>query len=276
MTIKVLISGSGKMGREVLHAVSAQNDMEPVGVVDLLSTEEYISLPGEDGVLVPFERDPSALITRTRPDVIVDFTSAEWTPKLAEAALEGSVRLVSGTSGLSESFVSHLGKECAKQELGSVVASNFAIGAILMQQMSRMAARFYDHVEIVEQHHDGKVDAPSGTSLATAKAIVDAHGKPMSATETKRETIQGTRGGVVDGVAIHSVRLPGLVAHQEVIFGGTGETLRIRHDTSDRASFMPGVLLAVREVMNLKSLVVGLEGLFGFESEGPHSAADAG
>ena len=275
MTIKVLISGSGKMGREVLHAVSAEDDMEPVGVVDLLSTEEYISLPGEAGVLVPFERDASALITRTRPDVIVDFTSAEWTPKLAEAALEENVRLVSGTSGLSESFVSHLGQECSKRELGAVVATNFAIGAILMQQMSRMAARFYDSVEIVEQHHDGKVDAPSGTSLATAKAIVDAHGKPMSAPATKRETIRGTRGGAVDGVTIHSVRLPGLVAHQEVIFGGPGETLRIRHDTSNRASFMPGVLLAVREVMNLKSLVVGLEGLFGFEPNGPNQQADA-
>ena len=275
MTIKVLISGSGKMGREVLHAVSAEDDMEPVGVVDLLSTEEYISLPGEAGVLVPFERDASALITRTRPDVIVDFTSAEWTPKLAEAALEESVRLVSGTSGLSEGFVSHLGEECDKRELGAVVASNFAIGAILMQQMSRMAARFYDSVEIVEQHHDGKVDAPSGTSLTTAKAIVDAHGKPMSAPATKRETIRGTRGGAVDGVTIHSVRLPGLVAHQEVIFGGPGETLRIRHDTSNRASFMPGVLLAVREVMNLKSLVVGLEGLFGFEPNGPRQQADA-
>jgi len=276
MTIKVLISGSGKMGREVLHAVSAEDDMEPVGVVDLLSTEEYISLPGEGEVLVPFERNPSALITRTRPDVIVDFTSAEWTPKLAEAALAENVRLVSGTSGLSESFVSHLGEECARRDLGAVVASNFAIGAILMQQMSRMAARFYDNVEIVEQHHDGKVDAPSGTSLATAKAIVDVHGKPMSRPAAKRETVQGTRGGAVDGIAIHSVRLPGLVAHQEVIFGGLGETLRIRHDTSDRASFMPGVLLAVREVMNLKSLVIGLEGLFGFESDVARQRTDAG
>ena len=276
MTIKVLISGSGKMGREVLHAVSAADDMEPVGVVDLLSTEEYISLPGEGEVLVPFERNPSALITRTRPDVIVDFTSAEWTPKLAEAALQDNVRLVSGTSGLSESFLSHLGEECDKRELGAVVASNFAIGAILMQQMSRMAARFYDSAEIVEQHHDGKADAPSGTSLATAKAIVDAHGKSMSVPATSSETIQGTRGGTVDGVTIHSVRLPGLVAHQEVIFGGPGETLRIRHDTSDRASFMPGVLLAIREVMNLKSLVVGLEGLFGFESEEARQRTDAG
>ncbi len=275
MTIKVLISGSGKMGREVLHAVSAADDMEPVGVVDLLSTEEYISLPGEGEVLVPFERDPSALITRTRPDVVVDFTSAEWTPKLADAALEHNVCLVSGTSGLSESFVSHLSQGCAKRELGAVVASNFAIGAILMQQRSRLAARFYDNAEIIEQHHDGKVDAPSGTSLATAKAIVDAHGKPMSVPVTKRETIQGTRGGVVDGVTIHSVRLPGLVAHQEVIFGGPGETLRIRHDTSDRASFMPGVLLAIREVMNLKSLVVGLEGLFGFDSGDARKQPDA-
>lgn len=270
MTIKVLVSGSGKMGREVLHAVSAEADMEPVGVVDALSAEEYISLPGGES-LIPFDRDPASLIARTRPDVIVDFTNAEWTPKLADAALAADVRLVIGTSGLSEGFISHLAEECRKRELGAVVASNFAIGAILMQQMARMAARFYKTAEILEQHHDAKVDAPSGTSIATAKAIAEGHGDPLIVPETKIETVAGTRGGTVNGVTVHSVRLPGLVAHQEVIFGAPGETLHIRHNTIDRASFMPGVVLAVREVIRLKELVVGLDRLIGFEPDGTTS-----
>ncbi|MEX0684108.1 MAG: 4-hydroxy-tetrahydrodipicolinate reductase [Dehalococcoidia bacterium] len=262
--IKVLVSGSGKMGREVLHAVAAEPDMEPVGVVDLLSAEEYISLPGGEA-LIPFDRNAATLIARTRPDVIVDFTNAEFTPKLAKDALDANVRLVVGTSGLSESFVHQFGEDCAKRGLGAIIAPNFALGAVLMQQMARMAARFYDTAEIIEQHHDAKVDAPSGTSIATAKAIAEGHSKPLRVPLTKKETIQGTRGGTADGVTIHSVRLPGLVAHQEVIFGAAGETLHIRHDTVDRASFMPGVILAVREVMKLDGLVVGLDRLVGFE-----------
>jgi 4-hydroxy-tetrahydrodipicolinate reductase len=264
MKIKVLVSGSGKMGREVLHAVSSESDTEPVGVIDALAAEGVIALPGD--VLMPIEQNAAALIARTRPDVIVDFTNAEWTPKLANDALAANVRLVIGTSGLPEAFLSHLEAECRKRELGAVVASNFAIGAVLMQQMSRLAARFYDTAEIIEQHHDQKADAPSGTSIATARAIAEGHGRPLRVPETKKQTVPGTRGGTADGVTIHSVRLPGLVAHQEVIFGGPGETLHIRHDTMDRASFMPGVLLAVREVMNLKGLVVGLDQLIGIES----------
>ncbi|HUF53880.1 MAG TPA: 4-hydroxy-tetrahydrodipicolinate reductase [Dehalococcoidia bacterium] len=265
--IKVLVSGSGKMGREVLQALSAEADMEPVGVVDALSGEEYISISGSEA-LIPFSRDPAAIIIRTHPDVIVDFTNAEWTPKLAEAALAANVRLVTGTSGLSDAFVQHLREECQKRELGAVIASNFAIGAILMQQMARLAARFYDTAEILEQHHDAKVDAPSGTSIATAKAIAEGHGGALSVPETKIETVAGTRGNTVDGVTVHSVRLPGMVAHQEVIFGAPGETLHIRHNTMDRASFMPGVILAVREVMKLKELVVGLDRLIGLDSDG--------
>jgi 4-hydroxy-tetrahydrodipicolinate reductase len=261
VTTKVLVSGSGKMGREVLHAVSREGDMEPVGVVDALADVSVIELA--DGLVVPVKQDAAALIADSRPDVIVDFTNAEWTPKLAEDALAAGVRLVIGTSGLPESFLSHLEEECRKRQLGAVVASNFALGAVLMQQMARLAARFYDTAEIIEQHHEGKADAPSGTSITTAQAIAEGHGGPLSVPPTAKQTIPGTRGNTADGVTIHSVRLPGLVAHQEVIFGGPGETLRIRHDTMDRASFMPGVILAVREVMNLKELVIGLDKLIG-------------
>ncbi|HEV8573216.1 MAG TPA: 4-hydroxy-tetrahydrodipicolinate reductase [Dehalococcoidia bacterium] len=264
MTIRVLVSGSGKMGREVLAAVCRESDLEPAGVVDLFSTGETISLPDETGA-VPFGTDAGAIIEQTRPDVAVDFTNAEWTPRLAEAALAAGVRLVIGTSGLKDEFVRHLGTECDNRGLGAVIAPNFALGAILMQHMAKTAARFYQSAEIIELHHDQKIDAPSGTAIATAKGMAEARGKQFRRAETRRENLPGTRGGEAAGVTIHSVRLPGLVAHQEVILGSPGEILTIRHDTLGRESFMPGVLLAVHHVMEHPGLVVGLDRLIGLE-----------
>ena len=264
VTIRVLVSGNGKMGREVLAAVYAQPDMQPIGVVDGLASEGSITLPDGSGN-VPLLADAAAAIAETQPGVAVDFTNAEWTPVLARAALEAGVRLVIGTSGLSEKFVGKLAAECEKSGLGAVVASNFALGGVLMQQMARLAARFYESAEIIELHHDQKADAPSGTSIATARLMAEARGGPFRRTQTQKENLPGTRGNEIAGVTIHSVRLPGLVAHQEVLFGGPGEALTIRHDTLARESFMPGVLLAVREVMKRKDLVVGLERLLGLE-----------
>jgi len=262
MTIRVMISGSGKMGREVLHAVDAEPGLEPVAVVDALATPGHITLPG-GSTSIPLGTDAAALIAQTTPDVIVDFTNADWTPSLARAALDSSVRLVIGTTGLPDAFVNDLRDECARRGIGAVLAANFALGAVLMQHMASIAARHYDHAEIIELHHDQKADAPSGTSLATARAMADARGAPFTRPPTHKETIPGTRGGETHGITIHSVRLPGLVAHQEVIFGGPGETLTIRHDSTGRESFMPGVILAVREVMQRKELVVGLDNLLG-------------
>ncbi|MGH3119373.1 MAG: 4-hydroxy-tetrahydrodipicolinate reductase [Gaiellales bacterium] len=264
MTIRVLISGSGKMGREVLATVCREEGLEPAAVVDLYADTDSIPLPDGSGA-VPFSADVTAVIKETRPDVAVDFTNAEWTPKLADAALDGGIRLVIGTSGLSEEFVRDLEAECEKRRLGAVIAPNFALGAILMQHMAKIAARFYASAEIIELHHDQKVDAPSGTAVATAEGMAEARGKPFARAETQRENLPGTRGGEAGGVTIHSVRLPGLVAHQEVILGSPGEVLTIRHDTLGRESFMPGVLLAVRHVMEHPGLVVGLERLIGLE-----------
>lgn len=262
MSITVMISGSGKMGREVLRAVAAEPGMEPVAAVDLFATEDHLPLPDGTGT-VPCGTSATALIARTQPDVIVDFTNADWTPKLAREALEAGIRLVIGTTGLSEDFVSELGAECSRRGLGAVIAPNFALGAVLMQHMARIGARFYQHAEIIEMHHDQKADAPSGTSLATARGMAEARKTPFTRPPTHKETLSGTRGGESGGITIHSVRLPGLVAHQVVIFGGQGETLTIRHDSTGRESFMPGVMLAVREVMQRRELVVGLERLLG-------------
>jgi 4-hydroxy-tetrahydrodipicolinate reductase len=262
MSIRVLVSGSGRMGREVLAALQDAKDMEPVGAVDALATSDSWVLPDGSGS-IPLGTDAAAIIAATNPDVIVDFTNAEWTPKLADAALPAGVRLVIGTSGLPDTFGEHLAAECKKRSLGSMIGSNFALGAVLMQQMSRIAASFYDHVEIIELHHDQKVDAPSGTALATARLMDEVRSERFTRPETQRENLPGTRGGEMAGITIHSVRLPGFVAHQEVIFGGPGETLTIRHDSTSRESFMPGVLLAVRGVMKQNELIVGLERLLG-------------
>jgi 4-hydroxy-tetrahydrodipicolinate reductase len=252
------------MGREVLAAVCREENLEPVGVVDALATDDTISLPDSSGA-IPLSTDTAAVIKETRPDVAIDFTNAEWTPQLARAALDAGVRLVIGTTGLPEAFLSELGKECARRSLGAVVAPNFAIGAVLMQHLARVAGKYFDFAEIIELHHEGKADAPSGTAISTAKAMAAGRDSPFVRPPTEKETVAGTRGAEVEGVTIHSVRLPGLVAHQEVILGGMGETLRIRHDSMGRESYMPGVMLAVRHVMEHPGLVVGLERLFGLE-----------
>ena len=262
MTTNVLVSGSGRMGREVLSAVAREPDMDPVGCVDGLSTEAQISVAGSDE-LIPCGKDAAAMIARVHPDVVVDFTNAEWTPRLARDSLAAGVRLVVGTTGLSTDFVRELEAEANKLGVGVLVAPNFALGAVLMQYMSSVAARFFNHAEIIELHHGGKIDAPSGTALATAKAMEAARNSAFTVPITEKETIKGTRGGAEGSVVIHSVRLPGLVAHQEVIFGGPGETLTIRHDTTNRESFMPGIILAIREVMKRNDFVYGLDRLIG-------------
>jgi 4-hydroxy-tetrahydrodipicolinate reductase len=193
--------------------------------------------------------------------VVVDFTNAEWTPQLVDAALANGVRLVIGTTGLDAGFREDLRARCEQRKLGALVASNFAIGAVLMMQFARTAARFFDSAEIIELHHDQKVDAPSGTAKTTAEMMLEARNRPFDHNDPEKQVVPHTRGGNLGGVAIHSVRLPGLVAHQEVILGGTGQTLTLRHDSTGRESFMPGVLLAVKAVMELDHMVDGLEAL---------------
>lgn len=260
--IRVVVSGTGKMGREILAAVCGDADLEPVGVLEKFSAEEYVSLPDGSG-LVHLDKDPQALFARARPDVVIDFTNAEWTPHVVKAALENGIRLVIGTTGLSEDLLSDLERACKEKGLGAVAASNFAIGAVLMMHLAKVAARHLEHAEIIELHHNQKADAPSGTAIATAQGMLASRGRPFIEASTQKETLSGTRGGSLGGIAIHSVRLPGLVAHQEVIFGGTGQTLTIRHDSTGRDSFMPGVLLATKEVMNRSELVRGLDKLIG-------------
>lgn len=262
--VRVVVSGTGKMGGEILRAVARDPDLEPVGVIEKLAEEGTVPEPG-GGRVLPRSNDPRSLLARARPDVVIDFTNAAWTPFVARAALEAGVRPVIGTSGLDRTFIAELTGLCEKSAIGGFIAPNFAVGAVLMMHMAKIAAPFFDSAEIIELHHDQKVDSPSGTAIATAAAMVERRGKPFAAKASDRETLTGARGANLDGVSLHSVRLPGLVAHQEVLLGGLGQLLTIRHDTLSRDAFMPGVLLAVKEVMKLDRLVIGLEQLMGLE-----------
>lgn len=261
MPIKVLVSGTGKMGRQVLAGICAEPGIEPAGVLAREAGEEYVALP--DGGRVPLGADPAPFLARTKPDVVVDFTNAERTPAVARESLAAGARLVIGTSGLPDAFLDELRQECGRRKLGAVVAANFALGGVVMTHLAAIAARFFDSAEIIEMHHDGKADAPSGTAIATAQRMREARDGPLRRAPTQRQTLEGSRGAELDGISIHSVRLPGLLAHQEVIFGAPGQTLTLRHDTINRECFMPGVMMAIRGVMERDELVVGLESLLG-------------
>ncbi|MCC6420003.1 MAG: 4-hydroxy-tetrahydrodipicolinate reductase [Gemmataceae bacterium] len=256
--IRVAVSGSGKMGRQVMGALAIEPGMTPVAYLDGLSKGSAV-----DGLRV--YTSPAECLAETKPDVIIDFTNADWTPGLAEAALAAGTRLVIGTTGLPAQFMERLEEEARARKVGAVVAANFAIGAVLMMHFARQAARFFDNAEIIELHHDQKVDAPSGTAVTTAQLMREARKDPFVHPNPEKETLPGARGAEHGGIAIHSVRVPGFVASQEVIFGGLGQTLTVRHDTTGRESFMPGVIAATRAVMELDHLVIGLDRLFGLE-----------
>jgi 4-hydroxy-tetrahydrodipicolinate reductase len=257
--IKVVVSGSGFMGREVLGAVFRESDLEPVGVIEKFANGDSVSLP--DGARVPMSADPVALIAQTQPRVVVDFSNAAWTPLVAKAALAHGASMVIGTTGLSEAFVRELEQASREKGIGSFIAPNFALGAIVATHLAKIASRYFDYAEIVESHQEKKLDAPSGTAVMMAREMVAARGKPFEHTMPEKNTLEGARGSDYEGVAIHSQRMPGFVAHHEITFGGTGQSLRIRHDSNGRDSFIPGVLLAVREVIGRKELVVGLDKL---------------
>ncbi|MBM3140327.1 MAG: 4-hydroxy-tetrahydrodipicolinate reductase [Chloroflexi bacterium] len=258
---RVVVSGTGQMGTLVLHTLEAEPGIEPVGVVEPQHPEGEAA--GAAGAAYPMSPDPMVLFERVKPEVVVDFTNAAFTPKLADAVLAHGVRPVIGTSGVDEGTVTRLREGLGRRKLGGVVVPNFAIGAVLLMHLTTIAARYFDSAEIIELHHDRKVDAPSGTALATARMMRSARGRDFEHNVPSTTHIAGTRGGTDGGIPIHSVRLPGFVAHQEVIFGGVGQTLVLRHDSTGRDSFMPGVVLAVREVLKREGLAVGLDELIG-------------
>ena len=259
-----VLGATGRMGQIVCAAVLGAPDLELAAAVagpsgarrplgDLVPGAPEELLVGED--LSDF--------LAAEAEVVVDFSRPEATAAAVEGLLPEGVHLVSGTTGLPDEVMDDLANLAGKADHGNAVwAPNFALGAVLAMHFAAVAGRFYPAAEVIELHHQGKADAPSGTALRTARAIAAARDRTAGPGRGS-ESVAGVRGGEVEGVRVHSVRLPGLVAHQEVIFGGQGEVLTLRHDSLDRSSFMPGVLLAVQAVAGCPGLTVGLEPLLG-------------
>jgi 4-hydroxy-tetrahydrodipicolinate reductase len=250
-----VIGAAGRMGRETCRAVMADPALELVAAVDPSHAGQTI-----EGVVVAGSLDA---LTDAGAEVATEFTRGEVAPSNIDWCIAHGIHVVTGTTGFDPDPA-----WAAQRDVGVFVASNFAIGAVLMMRFAEQAARHLADAEIVELHHGDKPDAPSGTSIATARRIAAARrvngpaGRDPAAERVPAvERISGARGADVDGVRVHSVRLPGLVAHQEVLFGGLGQTLSVRHDSTSHASFMPGVLLAVKAVSSRPGLTLGLDTL---------------
>lgn len=233
------------MGREVVKMLASDEQLLYAGPLDTRKSDQEIA----------------EQFATLAPDVLVDFTTPHDVYRNMELALAHGVRPVVGTTGLSAQQLKDLSARFQAAGLGAILAPNFAIGAILCMKFAAMAAKYMPHVEIIELHHDRKLDAPSGTAMKTAELIAAARKSFSQGHPEEKELIAGARGAEHDGFRIHSVRLPGMVAHQEVLFGAVGQTLSIRHDSISRESFMPGVNMAIKAVLNLDHLVYGLEHL---------------
>jgi 4-hydroxy-tetrahydrodipicolinate reductase len=238
MTRVAVFGARGRMGSEVVRAVEAADDLQLVASLDA----------GDEPDL-------------SGADVAVDFTSPDAVMGNLRACVDAGAHAVVGTTGFDEQRLAEVRQMLEGTSLGVLVAPNFGIAAVLMMQFAASAARFFDSVEIVELHHPGKADAPSGTARRTAELVAQARAGLPPMPDATTTALDGARGADVSGVRVHAVRLAGLVAHQEVLLGGSGESLTLRHDSYDRASFMPGVLLGVREVASRPGLTVGLEHL---------------
>lgn len=256
-TIRVgVVGATGKMGREILKAVTNDPQTEVVFGVGLVDGPITLEVEGKS---IPVTADLEAALNENDVDVVIDFTHADAIRQNAPVALAHGVHLVTGTTGLKHEELEAWGKIAEEKGKCFFYAANFAIGAVLMMRFAEEAAKFMPEVEIIELHHDQKKDAPSGTAVATAQRIAKVREAHEQGLPGEVETLDGARGANLEGMHIHSVRLPGYNAHQEVIFGGLGQTLTIRHDSINRESFMPGILFAAKHVAGRVGLVEGLD-----------------
>jgi 4-hydroxy-tetrahydrodipicolinate reductase len=260
-----VVGAGGRMGREICRALAAAGDLDLVAACDP-------AFAGRDLAAVEPGLPPVAVVADVEEldgaEVVVDFTTAAVARRTLAWCAGRGVHAVVGTTGLDHRDLDEAARALAGTGANAVVAANFAVGAVLLMRFCELAAPYMDSVEVIELHHDRKRDAPSGTALHTAEGIArarrDAGCGPLPPDPTTELVLDGARGGEgPGGVRVHSVRLPGLVAHEEVVFGATGQSLTLRHDAYDRASFMPGVLMAVRQVPTRPGLTVGLEALLG-------------
>ncbi len=256
----VLVGAAGRMGLEVLRAISEADDLELVGAVDRVSFgESTAALAGRGVTDLEISNKLGLTLDTVKPDVLVDFTHGSAAPENAMIALKRKIPVVIGASGLSTADQSAVRESCREFETPACLVPNFAVGAVLMTRFAELASAWMPDVEIIEIHHKDKIDSPSGTAMNTAERIQAARRETPRRVVGAVEKVAGARGAGYKEVQIHSVRLPGFIASQEIIFGGAGERLILRHDSIDRASFMEGVKLAIRKVPILQGFVIGLD-----------------
>lgn len=260
---KIIIAGPrGNMGSEAVKMTVNEPSFDLAAVVDYKYDNIMMKeAEGMESLDIPVFKDLETCIEQVKPDVLIDLTNPESGKVHLKTALELGVRPVIGTTGFTDEDIQKLSALADKQNLGAVIAPNFAIGAILLMKFSQQAAKYMSDVEIIEQHHDKKLDAPSGTAMKTAQLIAEVRDEKQQGHPEETEAWEHARGAEYEGMRIHSVRLPGRVAHQEVIFGGEGQALTLRHDSMNRTSFMPGVKLAVEHVISSTGLIYGLDQL---------------
>lgn len=264
MIIKVAIAGArGRMGTAAVKAITEIPGMEIVAALDY--KYEGLFLHGsevlEEQMGIPIYTSLDLLASETKPDVLLDLSDPEAVFKTAHDAISKGIHPVIGTSGLSFENIKVLSDLSSQKKIGGIIAPNFSIGAVLMMKFSAMAARYLGDIEIIEMHHDRKLDAPSGTAMKTAEMIRQVRTPHVQGHPEEKELLAGARGADIDGMKIHSIRLPGFLASQEVILGSEGELLTIRHDSFDRSCFMPGIIMAIRNVVQREDLVYGLENI---------------
>ena len=261
MAINVVVHGvMGKMGQQVLETVTGTLGMQPVGAADITASEGTIALPDGLGE-VPISGSLADVLDGA--DVVVDFTSAEGAASVLRTAAPRGVNIVIGSTGITDSIYQEAESLANEHEVGIIIAPNFAMGAVLMIALAKQASRFFDYADLTEMHHEAKIDSPSGTALAIANAALEGKPEGFIAPQSEKELINGARGATHQGISVHSARMPGRVAHHELVFGALGQTLTIRHDSVNRESFMPGVTLAINEVVSRKGLTVGLDKIMG-------------
>lgn len=261
--INIVVAGfKGKMGLTATQMVIKNDKFTLVGVLDPHASEKNLNEISEFSTTdVRVFQDKEELVKEIQADVWIDFTIPAVAFQNTCFALEHGIRPVVGTTGFAESEVKKVQELAKEKNVGGLIAPNFAIGAVLMMEFAAKAAKYFPDVEITEMHHDNKLDAPSGTAIKTAEMIFAERGYHLQGNPEEKETIKGARGADYEGIKIHSVRLPGLVAHQQVQFGSVGEGLLIRHDSFERSSFMTGVALGCEKVMTLNELAYGLENI---------------
>jgi len=249
MMIKVAVCGAlGKMGKEVCSTVVNNNDMELVARIDIAGDDTYKSI--------------EAAAKENKIDVLIDFTQPKSIFENAKYCLNNGIKIVIGTTGLKDDEIEYLKNLSSEKKVGCLIAPNFSTGAVLMMMFARQAAKYFDNAEIIEFHHNQKKDAPSGTAIKTALMMSGENNSFINGNCSETETIKGARGGIsYNDIHIHSVRMPGFMASQEVLFGANGQTLTVRHDSTDRKCYMDGIMLAVKHVVTNNDFIYGLENI---------------